>query len=303
MNLIILRLASAMLSLGAGFIRTTLFALLGAAVAALAAGGGTRFSCLNSPTAKLFLTALMSLALPGRGLRARALAFLAVFVSAAAVGGAVLLLALALGGSISFGAVYAGLSLRAALIGGAVSALLPGVTRRLLARRVEAGQTVRFEAELQSGERIECAALIDSGNLLSEPLSALPIIVLNERQYAAAAGAAHIPIPARTASGECTLYALKPKRAAVNGRPVNTLIAFSKAEAALVPACLVRGEEMRSKPNEHPKGSGGEGATRRGALPKKAFLFLLMKNMSNPLPKRSGEKDDKADKNSDTEAV
>ncbi|MBR5947663.1 MAG: sigma-E processing peptidase SpoIIGA [Clostridia bacterium] len=238
MNLIILRLASAMLSVRAGIIRTTLFALFGAVIAALGAGGA---ELLLSPAAKLILTALMSLALPVRGAKRRALAFLATFVSAAAVGGAVMLTALILGGELRFGAVYSGLSLRTALIGGAFAAFLPNMIRRVLSRKVKNEHTVRLRVILKTGENIECAALIDSGNLLFEPVSALPVIVLCAKRYLNAAKGADIPIPARTAAGSCTLYALKPRRVFVNGAAVDALIAFSEASTALVPLMLVQG--------------------------------------------------------------
>lgn len=244
MNLIILRLASAMLSARAGMIRTTLFALFGAVVAALGAGG---VKLLLSPIAKLALSAFMSLALPVRGLKRRILAFLAAFVSAAAVGGAVMLTALLLGGEMLFGAVYSGLSLRTALIGGALASFLPNLIRRILARRIGNSQTVRLKILLKTGENIECAALIDSGNLLLEPVSALPVIVLNAKKYAEAAKGADIPIPARTAGGGCTLHALKPLRVLVNGASVDALIAFSQARTALVPLSLACGGDGEQK--------------------------------------------------------
>lgn len=244
MNLIILRLAATMLSIRAGHIRTALFALSGAVAAALGAGG---MKLLLSPFAKLALTALMSLALPVRGLKRRLLAFLAAFVSAAAVGGAVMLISLLLGGEMRFGAVYSGLPLRTALIGGALAAFLPNIIRRMLMQRISNEQTARLSIIFKTGEIIECAALIDSGNLLLEPVSALPVIVLSAKKYANAAKLADIPIPARTAGGVCTLCALKPKAVRVNGRSVNALIAFSSANTALVPLCLIHGAESNLK--------------------------------------------------------
>lgn len=245
MNLIILRLASAMISVRANILLTTLFALAGAAVAALGAGG---VKVLLSPIVKLILTALMSFALPARGLKRRTLAFLAAFVSAAAVGGAVMLTALLFGGEMRFGAVYCGLSLRTALLGGALAAFLPNLIRRILSRRIGNSQTVRLNILLKTGERIECAALIDSGNLLFEPVSALPVIVLSAKKYAGAAKLADIPIPARTAGGGCTLHALKPLRIFINGSEVDAIVAFSAARTALVPLSLAHCGEEDSKP-------------------------------------------------------
>lgn len=235
MNLIILRLASALVSVRCGSFRATLFAAIGAVIAAL---GASRFALLLSPAAKLGLTALMSFALPASGVRGRLIALVASAVSAAAVGGAVILLSQALGGEMRLSAVYSGISLRAALYGGLFASFLPNAARRVLARRVEASQTVRLHIALKSGESIDCAALVDSGNLLFDPLSALPVIVLSAKRHAKAAEAADMPIPARTAAGECTLYAQKPRSVSVNGTPVDALIAFSKAGTALVPACL-----------------------------------------------------------------
>ena len=237
MNLLVLRLASAMLSVKSAGKRTVPFAALGAACAALGAGGA---SFLFTAPAKLALTLVMSFALPGRGLRARALAFLALLLSAFTAGGAVLLVQLLAGRAGSSPSTGSG----ALLIGAVFTAFLPHIIRRILSRRLPEGSTVRFEAEF-SGDppvMIECAALVDTGNLLTEPVSALPVIVLPKRLSPALAEKAGIPIPIRTASGSGLLFAIRPRRVLVNGESVSALVAFSASRTALVPACLASAE-------------------------------------------------------------
>ncbi len=231
MDLLILRLSAAMLSLKASFGRILIFALFGSAAAAAAAGG---LSFLLALPGKLGLALVMSFALPGRSARSRAYSFAAVLLSAAIVGGAVLLIALIFGEDVRTG----GIGLRTALWGSFGAALLPSAIRKLLSRRTPAGATVRLHIEFSSAsgsKPIECAALIDTGSSLFEPVSGLPVIVLNRRRYADAAALARIPIPIRTASGAAVIYAIRPVKLLLDGSPVNALVAFSSAESALVP--------------------------------------------------------------------
>lgn len=241
MNLLVLRLASAMLSLKSPGKRTVPFAALGAAAAAFGAGGA---SFLLTLPAKFVLTLIMSFALPGKGLRARLLAAAALFLSAFAAGGAVLLVSLLAGCA---GLHFPALTLRAALLGAVSTASLPHIIRRILARRVPEGATVRLSAEFRGDPplALECAALVDTGNLLTEPISALPVIVLPRRMVPTLAARADIPIPMQTAGGSGMLFALKPRQVLVNGRSVAALIAFSEARTALVPACLAAAEAER----------------------------------------------------------
>ena len=231
MDLLILRLAAAMLSVGARRLRLGLVALFGAAAAALAAGGA---GFLYGLPAKLGLTLIMSFALPGKSVRCRLYAFLAVLLSAAIVGGAVLLIALILGESL----VSGGIGIPAALLGLFASCFLPKAIRRLLSRRVTAEQTVRLRAEFACGP-VECAALIDTGNALTEPVTGLPVVLLSRRKYPAAAALARIPVPIRTAGGTAVIFALRPNRLLIGGVPVNALVAFSSAETALVPPAVL----------------------------------------------------------------
>ena len=245
MNLLILLLASALLSTRIRTVRLLAFSFAGAVISALAAAGA---GVLLSLPAKLALTLAASLALPARGARARLFAFFALLLSALIAGGAVVLVCFALGGSTVFGIVYGGIPLRAALIGAAVTALIPRLVRRVLARRVGAGMTVRLVVELRGGKRLECAALVDTGNTLRDPVTALPVIVLSARRFPDEARSAGRLLPIRTASGRAVLPALRPVRVLIDGASVNALVAFSRAETALVPPSLVFCAESDAKP-------------------------------------------------------
>lgn len=240
MDLLILRLASSMLSVKASAKRTVPAAVIGTVAAALGAGG---VGFLLSLPAKLISTLLMALALPFRSLGGYIHAVLAVFVSAITVGGAAMLAAMLAGGGLYGGILYGGIPLSAAICAGAAAALLPrGITRMLLFRTRNT-HTVRLIAEFHAGNgrfcRIECAALVDTGNALIDPLTALPVVVVSRRRYPAEASSASIPIPVRTAAGSGVIYALRPEKLLIDGLPVNALVAFSGADTALVPPSLL----------------------------------------------------------------
>ncbi|MBR4435705.1 MAG: sigma-E processing peptidase SpoIIGA [Clostridia bacterium] len=229
MDLLILRLAAAFVSIKVKRSRLALFALIGTAAALLGAYFPAVFA---SPASKLLQGALLSFALPPRGVRARLIAVIAVLLSAAAVGGAALITVYL------FGGFHGGVPLLAALVGAAAAAALPRSVRRILARRVPENLTAEVIAELPQGKTLEFAALVDTGNRLIEPVSALPVIVISAKKYAALSKTATLPVPIHTAGGAGLIYALKPRAVRVNGAPVEALIAFSSAATALVPACL-----------------------------------------------------------------
>ena len=235
MNLLTLRLAAAMLSVRPGGKRILPFAALGSVAAALGAWG---FPLLFSLPAKLLSAVLMAFALPAKGIRRRLLSVLALFLSASLTGGAVLLIALASGGGLSGGALRGGIPLRTALIGAAAAAFLPRLIIRILSRRVPKGGTVRLHMEFPCGAA-DCAALVDTGSTLTEPITGLPVIVLNRRKFASAAAYCDRTVPIRTAGGETVLPALRPKKLLLNGVPVSAVVAFSAAETALVPPALL----------------------------------------------------------------
>lgn len=236
MDLLILRLAAAMLSVKPRWKRTFPAALIGSAAAALAAGGAVFM--LSLPF-KLLSVMLAALALPFRRLRGYLRAVLAVFVSSVTVGGAALLAALLTGGTVKGGALIAPLPLRSVLIGAAAAAYLPRIINRMLLSRSGREHTAALEAELRGGLRIECAALVDTGCTLFDPVTALPVVLVSRKRYPRAAELAHIPIPVRTVAGGCVVYALRPAQLLVNGAPVAALVAFTDTETALIPPALL----------------------------------------------------------------
>lgn len=264
MNLLTLRAAAAMLSRKMKGSRAALVSFAGAAAAAAAAAGGTMFITLP---VKLASTLLMALAFPPHSFRELMHSAAALFLSAAVAGGAVLLAALAFGGTLHGGVIYGAIPLRAALLGAAAAAFMPRSIRKILSRRVRNEQIVHIEYEfaapnsnrceknkssheskssgitiLKRDKRIfsaECLGIIDTGNALSEPISGLPVIVLGAKRHSEFAQAANVPIPMRTAAGESLLFGLKPKKLLINGCPVEAILAVgAKLDAALVPAVL-----------------------------------------------------------------
>ena len=264
MNLLTRRAAAAMLSRKMKGRRAALVSFAGAAAAAAAAAGGTMFITLP---VKLASTLLMALAFPPHSFRELMHSAAALFLSAAVAGGAVLLAALAFGGTLRGGVIYGAIPLRAALLGAAAAAFMPRSIRKILSRRVRNEQIVHIEYEfaapssnrceknkssheskssgitiLKRDKRIfsaECLGIIDTGNALSEPISGLPVIVLGAKRHSEFAQAANVPIPMRTAAGESLLFGLKPKKLLINGCPVEAILAVgAKLDAALVPAVL-----------------------------------------------------------------
>lgn len=265
MNLLMLRLAAAMLSLRVSAKRTLPASFLGSCYAAVGAGF---LPMLLSPAMKLVSGLLFALALPFRSFRSYLHNAAVLFLSAFTVGGAVLIIALAGGGSIDGSIVRCGISLRTALIGAAVASSLPGLIRRILARRVKEESLVRLAIDV-GGTHIECAALVDTGCTLTEPLTGLPVILLPKKKFADAARMADIPagipagmptglsigmpVPMLTANGRSIVYALKPDRVLLNGISVDAYIAFTEAAIPLVPPMLITAAVSKNIPERKVK--------------------------------------------------
>ena len=236
MNLLILRLAAALLSVKLSFKKALAASLLGACYAAAGAGA---FPFLLSPVMKIITCLLMTFALPFRGIKGYFLSSGALLLSALTIGGAAVLAAIAAGGEIlSSGTVRAGISLRAALAGAAAAVFLPQFIRRMLSRRVKNELFVKLHIEAFK-IKIECAALIDTGCIVSEPVSGLPVVILNKKKYAELAKQAMLPVPIKTADGESVIYAMIPKKASVNGTPVAAAVGFAENGTALIPSVLI----------------------------------------------------------------
>jgi hypothetical protein len=155
---------------------------------------------LREPYCKLPCFLLISLPLFRRsGSVLAAIPFL--LLSAAMTGGTAMMLTLTFGGSVTAdGTMIGTVPVRAALFSAAAASVLPRLIRSLLSIRRRAG--LFTTVEIRSGMRlIRLKALIDSGNLLTEPLSGLPVILI-DRPLAHPTR----PIPFRKATGEGLLF-------------------------------------------------------------------------------------------------
>lgn len=234
LDLLILRLAAALLSARPPLWRQLAAALAGAAAAALAA---YVWPALRSAALRAPLLLMMSFAFEARGLRGRLAVCAAVAFASLVSGGAALAAAQLTGGGAHDGLITAPMPLRAALAGALLVSALPSAARRMASRRVKGAGLVRLTV-LHKGVLRRFTALVDTGNTLAAPISGLPVIVLNCR---ALARFARLPIPVVTAAGRTSLPAFRPERASVCGRQVDCLIAITRerlSAEALVPPVL-----------------------------------------------------------------
>ena len=99
------------------------------------------------------------------------------------------------------------------------------------------------------GKTARMPALIDTGNMLDEPISGLPVIACHSELYQKYFGALPlndaICIPIETVSGVGQVYAIKPDSAYIIGNKARKIIAlvgvapFGNAQAALLPPVLI----------------------------------------------------------------
>ena len=173
------------LSLAAALSGLRLRPPLAAALCAL--GGVYALVCLavlpalNTPIPKLLFACVISLGLQTTSMRAYGRGVFCVLASAALLGGLMLLVSLLFGkagqSGMQNGALIGSIETRAALVGVVLAALLPRMLRALRnAARTEALHVpLRFELD---GVRMELDALIDTGNLLNEPVTGLPVVLV-----------------------------------------------------------------------------------------------------------------------------
>lgn len=231
MNLLILRLAAAMLSVRTKRWLSLAVSFAGACYAAVGAGA---LPVLLELPFKLMSGFAMAAALPRRrGIKGYLRSTAALFLSTFIAGGAVFALAAASNRSVSDG-----ISFITAGGGLAVTALVPRSVRKILARRIRAESIVRLRVEVESMV-IECAAIADTGCTLLEPASGLPVILLSRSRFRTLSERASIPVPMMTANGSSVILAVKPLSVSVNGMPSEALVGFSQASEAIVPAQLV----------------------------------------------------------------
>ena len=175
MNVCVYALTGAWLGFRMRLLPTMLLSLLGAVYALL--------SLFMLPALRLWywkLSCFLLLSMPLYRHAGNALRVLTVLLlSAAMVGGSALMLTLLFGGSItSDGTILGTVPLRAALMSAAVACTLPRVLRDMLHRRNRDALHTTITVRMRTGTR-RLKALIDSGNLLRDPLSGRPVLLVN----------------------------------------------------------------------------------------------------------------------------
>lgn len=174
------------------------------------------------------------------------------------LGGLAYAAGLFLGGSVSGGAIQAPLAVRAVLIAAALALELCGAFSRGGGRELTSG---RAEVSLTyNGRKAEFSALLDSGNLLRDPLDGSPVIVCTtdavaplfdrdelrmmressavELVAALGLGGGWRLIPCATAAGSAMLAAFRPTEAAVDGERVRVMVAMSPKSLGALPALV-----------------------------------------------------------------
>ena len=239
MNLLIVRLAAALLSARPPLLRQLGAAFLSAASAALAA---YLFPWLRRAAFRLPMLAVMALAIPVSSPRGFLTAAAATLFATFAVGGCALALAYMTGGGALDGVLAGGIGMRTALVSAAAASFLPRAARRILRRRQKNLGSARLVV-VHGGIARRFNALVDTGNSLCEPVTGLPVAVVRCR---ALERFADIPIRVSTAAGGATLMAFRPERISVDGREVDCMVALTRAglsEEALIPPDITHAEE------------------------------------------------------------
>ena len=234
MNLLIVRLAAALLSVRPPLYRQLAAGALSAAYAAIAA---YLVPALAGVWARPIPLAITALALPARNARGFLSCAAATLFATFAVGGAVCCAALLTGGSVNGGWIRAGIPLRAALLGALAACFLPRAARGLLRRRIREGLLCTLTV-IHRGVEHSFTALVDTGCSLTEPVTGLPVALVRCPYFIRFAA---LPVRAVTASGEAAFYAFRPDRVLIDGTPADCLVAVCGARMrtqAIVPPQL-----------------------------------------------------------------
>lgn len=233
MDFLIVRLAAALAGERTRLTRELAFTALSAAAACVSAYGNPLFMSLP---ARILQLALISGALRGRGIKRRIRASLIVLAATAAVGGCAAALVFFTGGAYKNGVLIGGTGLRRALAGAAAASLLPRAARAI---RFKSPPPNRAELSVRHGGReFVFRGIVDTGNSLVDPLTGLPVAVV---ECKALECEARLPVPVRTAAGRTVLMGLRPERVTVNGEEADCVIALAPrglADEALIPPAL-----------------------------------------------------------------
>lgn len=170
----------------------------------------------------------------GAGSMLRTLPFL--LLSAATVGGLALMLTLLLGGRIaSDGSLIGTVSMRAALVSALLAMLLPRLMRTILQNRRKRALYTTVAVRLYT-HTYRLKALVDSGNLLKEPITGLPVLLIDRKPDRPS-----IPIPYASAAQDGLLYAERARSLMLTdygGVSVDCMVAESPMPIANAQAIL-----------------------------------------------------------------
>lgn len=130
----------------------------------------------------------------------------------------------------------------------AVTAVLGGAALLVLSRRKERepGSPTALLTVRAGGRRVSLPAVVDTGNVLVEPVSNLPVIVVERRALQGLeAGRRPRPVPFTSVGGSGILPAFAADAVRVDGREVEAYIAvydgaLSEEGQALIPGRCVR---------------------------------------------------------------
>lgn len=233
MNLLVLHLTAAIVSIRPKKRRLFLFALGSAVYAAVGAG---LFPALLSFPMKLFAGLPLAFFIPVHNIRELVRNWIALLIASLMAGGTVFAI------SIVFSEDFvSGIALRTYLTGAFVVAILPSQIRKLLARRVRNENIVQLEIVFD-GSSIACAGLADTGSNLIEPITGIAVILLPiaYQEKADCSGSKRsLPITMTTAAGETVIEGFRPKSVQINGVAVNAVIGFARVQIAIVPGALM----------------------------------------------------------------
>lgn len=215
MDMLLLRMAAALVGRRCGIPRTAAFAAIGCAYAI----GALYLPALWGFGAKTALGLALALFIRPQSLRQYAENAAAVLLSAWIMGGA----AYALGGGEYGGAVLLPRYMRMLLVSVTVAVFLPGAVRRYRLRRALSAGAARLSVSV-GGTQYELSAIRDSGCFLTEPITGAAVVIA---YIPALLGRARIPVPMSTVNGQGIIYALKPDKMSIDGADTDALLAIS----------------------------------------------------------------------------
>lgn len=182
---------------------------------------------------KIVLCVIMALPFRPKSVRDVLSSVGAVFVSTALIGGATFALVYAFSGDFRGGVLYAPSGIRVLLYSVSVGLMLPIIFRKLAKRRVKAQMQVPVRV-VHKGIECEFVGIVDTGNLLTEPLTGLPVIVMYSPNFIEFC---EVEIPYADISEAGMLKAFLPDRLFVDEIEVSAFVAPTDKDKNM--PCLV----------------------------------------------------------------